>query len=262
MRLVRRILTTVIVTLAVIFVVVNWVGPVALSFYAAKKVPSVARVVPAELKYISVSHAPPTTLSYFGYEFEVPWNDLDESKTKLYPKDSLDKRMAFLYFRSGLQLVVNAGPPREWAHYFATDWKLSPPQVEAFMGHEAAMSDYIFLKNLYAFTPDSMHYWALSSRLHYHEQMLLMIKSIAPSKPAETGIFNLQNQSFRGFQQGDPQVRQDSLLLSLYSDEGEIEIRLLQKGYRNPAGVTQPEINRIVQSMRKATPSEVATSPH
>jgi hypothetical protein len=262
MRLVRRILITVVLTFAVILVVVNWIAPVALSFYAAKKVPSVARVVPTELKDLSVSQAPGMKLSYLGYEFEVPWSDLDESNTTLYPKDKPEKTRVVLAFRSGLQLVVTAVPPREWAHYFATDWKLSPQQVEAFMGHEAAMSDYIFLKNLYSFTPNSMHYWALSSRLHYREQMLLMLKSIMLSKPAETGIFNLQNQSFRGFQQGEPQVRQDSPLLSLYSDKGQVEIKFLQKGYRNPAGVTQPEINRIVQSMRKAAPSEVATSAH
>ncbi|MGC2327761.1 MAG: hypothetical protein WA604_13685 [Candidatus Sulfotelmatobacter sp.] len=262
MRLVRRILTTVVVTCAVIFIAVEWIAPVALSFYEAKKVPPVARVVPTDLKDASVSQAPGMKLSYLGYEFEVPWTDLDESKTKLYPKDNPDKKMAFLFFRSGLRLVVKAVPPREWARFFATDWKLSPQQVEAFMGHEAAISDYVFLKNIYAFTPNSMHYWALSSRLHAREQMLLMIKSIVPSKPAETGIFNLRNPSFRGFQQGDPQIRQDTLLLNLYSANDSFEIAFLQKDYRSPSGVTQPEINRIVQSLHKAVPSEVAASAH
>lgn len=262
MKLVRRILTTVVITLGVIFLAVYWIGPVALSFYEAKKVLPAARVVPTDLKDHSVSQVRGTKLSYCGYEFEVPWTDFDESKTKLYPKDNPDKKLAFLFFRSGLQLVVTAVPPRDWAHYFATDWKLSPQQVEAFMGHQAALSDYIFLKNLYAFTPNSMHYWALSSRLHYREQMLLLIKSVVLSKPAETGIFNLQNENLRGFQQGDPQVRQDHLLLNLYSDNGEIQIQFWQKDYHNSVGVTQPEINRIVQSLRKASPSEVAISAH
>jgi hypothetical protein len=262
MKLVRRILTTVVLTLGVIFVAVYWIGPVALSFYAAKEALPAARVVPTDLKDLSVSQAPGMKLSYLGYEFEVPWSDLDESKTQLYPKDNPDKKMAFLFFRSGLRLVVKAVPPREWAHYFATDWKLSPQQVDAFMGHEAAKSDYIFLKNLYAFTPNSMHYWALSPRLHYREQMLLLIKSVVPSKPAETGIFNIQDQSLKGFRQGDPRVRQDSLVLNLYSDNDSVEISFLQKEYHSPAGVTQPEINRIVQSLRKTAASEVATSAH
>jgi len=130
------------------------------------------------------------------------------------------------------------------------------------MGHEAARSDYVFLNNLYAFTPNGMHYWALSSRLHAREQMVLLIKSVVLSKPAETGIFNVQNQNLRGFQQGDPQIRQDSLVLNLYSNNGSFEITILQKDYRSPTGVTQPEINRIVQSLRSAAPTEVATSAH
>lgn len=262
MRLVRRILTTIVITLAVIFVAAYWIAPVALSFYAAKEALPAARVVPTDLRDHSVSQVPGTKLSYCGYEFEVPWTDLDESKTQLYPKDNPDKKMAFLFFRSGLRLVVKAVPPREWAHFFATDWKLSPQQVEAFMGHEAARSDYVFLKNLYAFTPNSMHYWALSSRLHAREQMVLLIKSVVLSKPAETGIFNVQNQNLRGFQQGDPQIRHDRLVLNLYSSNGSFEITILQKDYRSPTGVTQPEINRIVQSLRSAAPTEVATSAH
>jgi len=230
MKLARRILTTVAVTLAVIYVSLNWVGPVALSFYAAKKALPVARVVPTDLKDHSVSETPGVRMSYFGYAFEVPWSDLDESKTQLYPKDKSNKTMVSLTFRSGLRLVVTAIPAKEWANGFAKDFKLSPQQFESFAGRGAAASDYDFVKRLYEFTPDRMHYWALSPGVHFRDQMVLMIKSIAPSKAAETGIFNVQNQSYKGFQQGNPEVRQNFLLLDLYSDTGSIEIKLLQKG--------------------------------
>ncbi|HXO33588.1 MAG TPA: hypothetical protein VN901_14655 [Candidatus Acidoferrales bacterium] len=85
-----------------------------------------------------------------------------------------------------------------------------------------------------------------------------MLKSIAPAKAAESGIFNLQNGSLRGFQQGSPGARPDQLLVTLYWDEGNVEFTLWQKGYRNPAGVTQPERNRILQSVRKVGTPEVA----
>jgi len=62
----------------------------------------------------------------------------------------------------------------------------------------------------------------------------------------------LTNQSSKGFQQGDPHVvREDLLIVDLYSDDGGVEVMFLQKGYQNPTGVTQPEINRIVQSLHK-----------
>jgi hypothetical protein len=257
MRLLRRILVTAVLTVVVIFTVVRWAADLALTFYAAKKVPGVAKVVPTELTDDTVSPAHGTKLSYLGYDFEIPWTDLDESKTELYPKDKPDKTAVVLTFRSGLRLRVTAFTPGEWATLFATDFKLSPQQFEQFVGHEGAKSDYVFLRNLYEFTPDKMHYWAWSSSTHAHDAMVLMLKSIAPAKAAETGIFNVQKGSFRGFQQGSPAARPDQLLVTLYSDDGNVEFTLWQKGYKNPAGITQPEMNRIVQSVHKLRLSEV-----
>jgi hypothetical protein len=257
MRSLRRILVTVVVALVVIFTVVRWAADVALTFYAAKKAPAVARVVPAELRDHTVSRSPGTKLSYLGYDFETPWSDLDGSKTELYPKDRLDKTAVVLTFRSGLRLRLTAFPNGEWKTLFTTDFKLSPQQFEQFVGREGAKSDYVFLRNLYAFTPDKMHYWAWPLSTHAHDAMVLMLKSIAPAKAAETGIFNVQNGSFRGFQQGSPGARPDQLLVTLYADNGNVEFTLWQQGYKNPTGITQPEINRIVESVHKVRPPEV-----
>lgn len=205
MRLLRRILITVVVTAAVIFVGVYWIVPVALSFYAAKKVPPVARIVPTDLKDKSVSQAPGTKLSYFGYEFEVPWSDLDEIQTKIYPKDKPDKTMVDLHFRSGLRLVFKAIPAHEWLNDSDCCTKGAVLAVASAFGQQAVNSDYSFEKAVYEFTPKKMHYWSLSPSVHTREQMVLIVKSIMPVKAAETGIFNVQNQTYNGFQQGNPQ---------------------------------------------------------
>lgn len=241
-----------VATLTVIFIGVQWIGPVALSFYAARKVPPVARIVPADLKDTSVSSAQGTKLSYFGYEFEVPWSDLDKTQTTLYPKDKPEKFMVYLHFQSGLRLSVSAMPPHFWATELATEFKIPRQSIESSF---EAKSDYGFLKNLYEFTPDRMHYWAWSSRVHYHEMMLLTIKSISLLKAADTGIFNVHNDHYKGFQQGDPQTRPDRIALDLFSDDGGVEMIFFQKEYRNSAGVTQPEISQIVQSLRKLGPN-------
>jgi hypothetical protein len=233
-----------------------WIGPVALSFYAAKKAPAVASVVPVELKNKSVSMAPGRTLSYFGYEFEVPWSDLDENRTALYPKDKAEKTRVDLRFRSGLRLVVRASHPREWVNDLPKDLSVSAQDLEAVFGHETMNSDYRFVKTLYEFTPESMNYWASAQRGVTKEEFLLLIKSISLPKAAETGIFNVQNQDYKGFQLGDPRVRQFKILVDLYSDEGGVEIVFLQEDYLNFSGVTQPEINRIIQSLRKEPPSD------
>ena len=70
----------------------------------------------------------------------------------------------------------------------------------------------------------------------------------------------MQGHGFRGFQQGDPQIRQNELILDLYSDEGGVEVIFLQKDYaKGSPGVTQPEINRITHSFHKAT--TLSTTP-
>jgi hypothetical protein len=81
--------------------------------------------------------------------------------------------------------------------------------------------------------------------------MLLVLKSLAPSKAAETGIFNVQNQSLKGFQQGIAEARENGVIVDLYSDEGGLELIFSEKNYNVSAGVTQPEINRIIQSVHK-----------
>lgn len=256
MKLLRRILLTVFITLAVIIVCVRWIAPIALSFYAARNALPVAKVVPAELQDKSVSETPGKKLSYFGYEFDLPWSDLDETQTTLYPKDKPDKSRVDLRFRSGLRVLVSAIPPRSWANELSTDFKVPPQRVASSFGE----SDYRFVKTLYEFTPDKMNHWSLSLRVHDREEFLLLVKSIALPRSAQTGIFNLQNQSYKGFQEGNPEVRQDDIIIHLFSDEGSIEMIFWQKEYRNPTGVSQPEINRIVQSLHGVTQVEAAAS--
>lgn len=147
MRTLRRIVVVIVVTLAVIAVGVYWVAPVALSFWTARKLPKNARVVPQDLHDLSVSQAPGQKLSYFGYEFEIPWSDLDETQTKLIPKGNPNR--VILTFHSGLRLMVTTVPAREWANTLPSAFKTSPQTIEAVFGHEAMQSDYIFVKRLF-----------------------------------------------------------------------------------------------------------------
>jgi len=260
LKLLGPILVTVIASLAVIFVCLNWIAPVALSFYAAKTAPRVTRVVPQPLTDSSVSLAPGTKLSYFGYPFEIPWTDLDDSLTKLYPQGTPEKNRADLHFRSGLRLVVTAVPAQEWTRGLAQELKVSPEVVESAFGRETMKSDYSFVKALYEFTPARMNHWSAWHRGVSRDELRLTLKSIAPLRSAESGIFTLQNQGYQGFQEGNPLVRQDGLALHLFSEDGRIELILFQKDYQNPTGVTQSEINRIAHSSLHKTPQSIPTT--
>jgi hypothetical protein len=258
----RRILITAVIALAVLLAAVA-IAPVVLSYHAANTALPITRVVPTDLKDWSISEASGSKLSYFGYEFEIPWSDLDEIQTKLYPNDKPNKCKVDLHFRSGLRLILTAVPPREWVNGLAGGFKVSPQSMESSFGQDAMKSDYSFVKDLYQFSPNTMHHWTQSSRVYSREQFLLMLKSMALVKSAESGIFNIQNQSFKGFQEGNPLVRQDGIIVHLFSDQGSVEVIFLQKDYRNPQGIAQPEINRIIQTFRKVTPvsSEATTVP-
>ncbi len=249
MRLLRRILITTIVTLAIVFVSVEWIAPVALSYYGAMKAPAVARIVPADLQDQTVSRAPGLQLSYFGYEFEVPWNDLDQTQTKLYPSDKPNR--VVLTFRSGLRMIVTAVPAREWVNGLPAQFKVSPQGLESTFGHEAMQSDYNFMKNLYEFTPDEMHHWTTSSSVFARESLLLILKSIGPFNCAKNGIFKVQNKNFKGFQQGNTDTGKEGVAINLYSDEGSVEIIFGEQNYKNSVRITQPELNRIIQTLHK-----------
>ncbi len=245
-RFFRRILVTLVISCGVILAGAFWIAPMALSFYVAKTVPAVAGVIPTDLSDHSVAQAPGLRLSYVGYDFDVPWTDLDEAKTVLYPKHKREKTEVVLAFHSGLRLMVTAVPAREFAREFAAEFTTSPPQPR--------ISDYVLARDIYEFSPEKMHYLSLSSELQSRDQAMLNLKSILSAKPAENGIFNIQSASYKGFQQGNPQVRQDSLLVTLYSDDGSVQLKFWQKDY--PAGVTQAEINRIVQSLERRSAPE------
>lgn len=255
MRLLRRILLTLAITLAVVFVMMHWIAPVALSFYTAYKAPAIARVVPADLKDRSLSTAQGTELSYFGYQFAVPWTDLDETQTRLYPTDKPEKTKVDLHFRSGLRILVSGMPPRSLINDLPKDMNVTPQSIESAFGSETMASDYSFVKTVYEFTPDKMNHWSFGWSGMNRDEILLIIKSIIPAKSAETGIFTLQSPGYKGFQQGSAELKQERIILDLYSDEGSVEMIFFEKDYKDPAGVTQPEINRIVQSLRRASPN-------
>jgi hypothetical protein len=243
----RRILFGLVIFIALIVVFVWWVFPVGLSFWTVWKAPSRARVVPTELKNLSISQAAGSRLDSVGYEFEVPWTDLAESK-------KLNSNRVLIDFRSGLQVSATALPPKEFVNTAAVSWfGVSPQDVESKLGSEATHSDYEFLRRLYAFTPGRVNLWAMSPGIHYRDTVFLRLKynTLLPWA-ADSGLFDIANQGYKGFQQGSPAARPLGIIVDLYGDNGGVEFVFNQKDYQNPAGISQPEINRVIQSLHEA----------
>jgi hypothetical protein len=149
-------------------------------------------------------------------------------------------------FRSGLRLLITDVPPGELVNGLATEWKVSPARLEAAYGHESTKSDYNFVRSIYESTPDKIHYWGDSS---LREHFLITVKTAALMKSAMTGIFRLKSRNFQGFQQGDPRAVK-GVVIDLYSDRDHVQF-IIGQSDPNSAAFTQPEINRIVQSVRR-----------
>ena len=247
LRWLRRILLIVVIAIAAIAVTTYWVLPVWLSLDTWRQPPKRTRLTPSDLSDLSVSCASGKQVSYFGYEFELPWSDIDETKTKLYPD------MVVLTFRSGLILMFGVSPPKLWLNGLASGTKFSAKDVQAAYG---TRSDYDFIRMLYDLTPDKMNLWALSPGVHYRDVYLLTMKSAAVLPWADDGFSRIRHEGYRGFQQGNPQVS-PTIIVDLYSDSGGVHFSVFQKNYTGKR-VSQAEINRMTGTLSRT--SDAASS--
>lgn len=246
LRILLRILICLAISVVLIVFFVYWLFPVGVSIWTVWKAPSRAALIPTELKEFSVSQGSGTQFDYFGYEFEVPWSDIDASQ-----KSSSNR--VVLTFRSGLQVSATALPAKEFVNTAASSWFGVSPQVfESKLGFEATRSDYEFLRRLYAFTPGKVNLWSISPSVHYRDAVFLRLKynTLLP-QAADSGIFCVSNQGYKGFQQGSPMSRPTEIVVDLYADDGGVEFIFNQRDYRNPRGVSQPELNYVIRSLHK-----------
>jgi hypothetical protein len=172
MRSLRRVVLIVLGALALLALCAGYIVPVGWSIYSAhrtaREFPNVNQV-PVALPDLSVSHSPGTKLSYLGFEFEVPWTDLDVTQTKQTPG------RVVLEFHSGLILSLAIGPPNEWQHLSHEKWH---PE-EALFGREVSSSDYRMFKALYSITPSRLYRLSFHPASYYRDDILLTLKATA-----------------------------------------------------------------------------------
>lgn len=216
---------------------------------AARKLPFV-KLTPTGLSDLSISRAPGMKLSYFGYEFEVPWTDIDTEKTKI-----VGGNKANIVFRSGNVLSVWSGPPHEFMNGLLEQVKMDRDAFRKVYGDQALQSDYNFQRLILEATPDKIT--LLSSRKTATSQgVLLTVKAICVPGDPNSGIFAVQGKEFKGFQYGRPQSPPKHLSVELFPENGHLDLLFGQKR-DGPTIISQADINRVVQTIHKV-PAEVA----
>jgi hypothetical protein len=163
----------------------------------ARRVPAV-KVAPLELADYSVSDSSGTTLSYFGYEFDVPWNTNFKQK-------AVGKNLVEVQFESGQNIVFIASENQSGLlTEIVEDHSLNMSDLRPVFGDLTKRSAYEQYGVLLNTTPDSIR--AFGPRAEAVQGVtLLTIKAIALGPGLESGAFSFDLPGKRGFQIGDPQ---------------------------------------------------------
>lgn len=143
----------------------------------ARKLPFLRRT-PVELSDLSISKAPGMKLSYFGYEFEIPWADIDKDKSKAVCGDK-----AIIAFRSGNALMVWSGPPHGFMNDLLKNMKIDRENFPEIYSDEVLRSDYSLMRLIWETTPSTI-VMSSSKQKDASQEMLLIVKAICtPGDP-------------------------------------------------------------------------------
>lgn len=194
----------------------------------------------------SVSDAPGTTLSYFGYEFEVPWNTSFKERT-------VGKALVQLKFQSGQDVLFDVPANQSGLlTEIVQDQSLKMGYLQLVFGdlmNRSAYDQYGVLLNT---TPESIR--AFGPRADAVRGVtILTIKAIAFGPGLETGAFSFALPGKRGFQIGDPQ-KSSRVDLEVFDSTGH-HIEILCGTTSGKGRFSQSELNRILASLRTTTAS-------
>jgi len=219
--------------------------------WMTQKAPSVSKF-PVPLPDTSVSSTPHKEVSYFGYELELPWDDVDETKSKTFDK------IRVTAFQSGNSFFLSIFPPNSFVKELTKDYKIDADTFRRAYGEHATESDYGFYSRMLAVTPDSIGPFMTQSE-DGGNLSLLVIKAIATPE-ADSGIFEIRSGDYRGFQFESADGRPARIIDDLYSADEGIELHFSQKAGGSAPNITQPEINRVLQSIHKIPASSDAVA--
>ncbi len=201
----------------------------------------IVKSIPVELRDLSVSKAPGQEISFMGVAFDVPWDDVDDKKSRIVGN------WAAIFFRSGSSIIVCVNKPKGFMSNMFRDKIASPELFTGLYGPDVRNSDYALKQAIFRTTPSDITLLTSSGKAAGLSSVLI-IKAIMPPT-TDWAIYNIETTGMRGFQLGDPIRLPKKMSLELYGDNVEIEINIEQVPSGPTPAITQSEINRIIQSV-------------
>ena len=222
--------------------------------WLARKSPFVNNT-PATLPDATISNEPGRKLSYLGYEFEAPWQDLDEGKSKIIR----NLPVAVIAFHAHNSILLSVVPPRDFVDTISKATPTYPMIFRRMYGDQVLQSDYALLKAVYNATPRKITLFS-SRQDAVGLSMILIVKAIiAPT--ADSEIYSIRSKDFQGFQLGNPSHRPARIEIKLFGEDVHLEFSIQQKANDVAPSITQAELNRIIQTVHKAS-AEPEQSKH
>lgn len=205
----------------------------------------ILNLTPQELPRAAASSAHGMKLSHAGFEFEVPWADLDKEKSKVAGT------IAVFAFRSGRVLTFFGPSPVHEDLLSEMEKQMGDKDnqnLRKLFGPEATKTNYAFHKTMLEESPAELSPW-MSQREAARSSMLLMIKAIS-SVGGETGLFKAAANDWKGFQFDDPTKQPKKVTLELYDSlDRHVEIIFMTKK-DSGADIIQADINRALETLK------------
>jgi hypothetical protein len=214
--------------------------------------------VPHPLADAMVSHADGTRLSYYGCTFEVPWKDIDKERN--------EGRWVEVHFRKGQTLTFYNPEFFDWEPINSYAGRIDP-----LMGHDyfrvafgtgLNKSRYEQFQAVASTTPSQF------SPFHSHREFariltLLEIKGLwFEHNVAAPDIFSFERIDYRGFESSGLSHDWQRVVLDFFdkSDRHSFAIRVEVDSHSGER-LTQPEINRVIQTFGVTSSFELNQSP-
>jgi hypothetical protein len=128
-------------------------------------------------------------------------------------------------------------------------FKLDAEGFRHVFGEQAFQSDYELKRAIFESTPNSVTLFTPIPTIVSRAMMLTIKAIIVPGN--DTEIYTIRSGNFKGFQIGNPARRPSRIALQLCAEDGELELTLAQRKEGPPPSITQAEINRIIQTVRR-----------
>lgn len=209
-------------------------------------------IVPRPLPDVSIAPSTGRNFTLYEYQFEVPWSDVKQEKHL--------KNIELVYFSNNLVLTVH-DPAQDVnsVSILTGQGTKNEARLRQIFGEETTRSNYGLRSRILNLTPGDLR--PSFSRLKMvSSSVLLMLKPIYVGD-RQGGLYSFQTEWMRGFQQGDPGRDNTVTIEGFDQHDRELELTV---GRMRGAGqrVSQPELNRIIYSLRPVLASEPKWTPH